>query len=180
MTGRESIGRTILVIEDQPYLWATLRQRIPTATAYTRSAAPDEVRAVWRSCRPWPWVVVATTRAAPDGLVELLDGLPVPVHWLGQPPPELLGRAASHDDWLHLVAELERLNDLTANGPGRVQLLRNRGVIAPDGRLVLDAPLVEGLLAAPAGLPLPVDAEALRAELEANHLPPVAPGVTAP
>jgi len=160
--GRESIGRTILVVEDQPYLWAVLRARVERATAYVRSVTPDELPDGWRGCRPWPWLVVGATKTVPDPLPALLDGRPIAVHWLGEPPPALGRRAVAHADWSTLVAELGRLNDLTTRGVGGVRLMRNRGVRAPDGRLVLGAAELEGLLAAPGGLPLPHDGQGER------------------
>jgi hypothetical protein len=170
--GRESIGRTILVIEEQPYLWAALRQRVDPGMAYVRSAAPDELARVWRSCQPWPWLVVGATPALPDGVVELIGAHPIPLHWVGEPPPGLPGRPVLHRDWTELVAALERLRALAEDGVNGVRLLRNRGLRAPDGRIVLDVVNVEGLLAAPAGLVLPpAGAAELEGEIGASGLP---------
>ncbi|HEY4025902.1 MAG TPA: hypothetical protein VGO86_05675 [Candidatus Dormibacteraeota bacterium] len=167
--GRESIGRTILVVEEQPYLWAALRQRVDPALAYVRSAAPGEVARVWRRCRPWPWLLAGATPVLPPELTELIGAHPIPVHWVGQPPAGLPGSPAVHRDWTELVAALERLGGLDLNG---VRLLRNRGLHAPDGRIVLDVVNLEGLLAAPAGLVLNGGAgEAIAAEIDASRLP---------
>src|SRR2546423_14943084 len=84
---RESIGRTILVIEEQPYLWAALRQRVDPALAYVRSAAPGEVARVWRTCQPWPWLVAGATAALPPDLAELAGAHPLPLPWVRSPPP---------------------------------------------------------------------------------------------
>jgi hypothetical protein len=175
--GRESIGRTIVVLEDQPYLWAALRQRVEPGIAYVRSAAPAEVVRVWRGCRPWPWLVVGTTPELPPGVGELLDAHPIPVHWVGEAPADLPGRPVVHRDWTELVRALEELRALSEQGLNGVRLLRNRGLLAPDGRIVLDVAHVESLLAAPAGLRLPAAGAAertavvLEGELGASGLP---------
>jgi hypothetical protein len=167
--GRGSIGRTILVLEEQPYLWAALRQRVDPALAYVRSATPGEVARVWRTCRPWPWLLAGATRALPPDLAGLAGDHPIPVHWVGEPPAGVPGPPVVHRDWTALVAALERLGGLELNG---VRLLRNRGLQAPDGRLVLDVVNLEGLLAAPAGLALNgASAEALAAEIASSRLP---------
>jgi hypothetical protein len=176
VAGRESIGRTILVIEEQPYLWAALRQRMDPGMAYVRSATPDEVPRVWRTCQPWPWLLAGATAEAP-GLAELIGSRPIPVHWVGQPPSGLPGRPVVHPDWTELVGALERLRALSAQGVNGVRLLRNRGLQTPDGRIVLDVFNVEGLLASPGGLALPANGsaeqavEALRAEIATHRLP---------
>jgi hypothetical protein len=170
--GRESIGRTILVIEEQPYLWAALRQRVDPGMAYVRSAAPDEVVRVSRSCRPWPWLVVGAAPVLPDSVAELIGAHPIPLHWVGEAPCGLPGRPVLHRDWTDLVAALDRLRALADDGVNGVRLLRNRGVRAPDGRIVLDVVSVEGMLAAPAGLVLSADgASRLEGEIRASGLP---------
>jgi hypothetical protein len=155
------------VVEERPYLWAALRQRLEPSTAYVLGASPLEVSAVWAVCDPWPWIVVGTTAAPVPGLAERLRGRPIPVHWLGAPPPGLPRSGSVHGDWLRLVDELAALGGRSVNG---VRLLRNRGLRTADGRVVPDAANVEGLFAAPEGLPA-VDETAIRAELAANHLP---------
>ena len=174
---REHLGRTIVVLDDQPYLWAALRQRLDPAVAYVRSATAAELAEVWRACRPWPWVLVGTSPAAPAGLPDLLDGLPVVVHWVGRPPADLPAAPAVHPDWTALAAGLERLQELVRRGRNGVRLLRNRGLQAPDGRIVLDVAHLEGLMAAPEGLALRDDGAAdrlaarLRSEIDHNRLP---------
>jgi hypothetical protein len=160
-------GRAIVVLEERPFLWAALRQRVEPAVAYVLSATPDEIRAVWDDCDPWPWVLAGTTRELPDGLGQLLAGAPVAVHWLGQPPAALPPGSAVHDDWLALAEDLAVLGDRAVNG---VRLLRNRGLRTADGRTVLDVAHVEGLMGAPAGLAA-VDEHAVAAELTRGRLP---------
>lgn len=173
--GRESIGRTILVIEEQPYLWAMLRQRIDPGLAYVRSAAPHEVTGVWRSCQPWPWLVVGATPDLPPGVAELIGSHPIPVHWVGEVPAGIPGQPCVYRDWMELVGALDNLRELAEQGRNGVRLLRNRGLRAPDGRIVLEAVNLEGLLAAPAGLLLPANAGSIAAALEgelcASRLP---------
>lgn len=172
--GRESIGRTILVVEDHPYLWAALRQRVDPALAYVRSATPGEVATVWRTCRPWPWMLVGTVPVLPPRLVELIGSHPIPVHWVGPAPGGLPGRPAAHAGWMELVEALERLRSLADNGVAGVRLLRNRGLQAPDGRIVQEVFNLEGLLAAPTGLALTPSVEvaaALQREIDASGLP---------
>lgn len=171
------MGRTILVVEEHPYLWAVLQGRIQPGTAYVRSATPEELPATWQSCRPWPWLVVGAMRTVPDGLVKLVGARPIAVHWLGEPPAALASRAIGHPSWMALAAELERLNDLAEQGLHGVRLMRNRGLMSPDGQVILDVAEVEGLLAAPDGLPVPADSDgdrvlsALRDEIDAHRLP---------
>jgi len=174
---RESIGRTIVVLEDQPYLWAALRQRLDPAVAYVRSATAEELTEVWRACRPWPWIVVGASSTLPPELPDLLDGLPIAVHWVGQPPAGLPVAPSVHPDWVALAATLQRLQGLISQGPNGVRLLRNRGIQAPDGRPVLGVAHLEGLMAALDGLALGDGRAAdrlaarLRAEIDGNRLP---------
>jgi len=115
---------------------------------------------------------VGATRDLPPGLVELLDGRPIAIHWVGQPPAGLPGLQRQHADWTELVGALEGLGGLTGHGVGGVRLLRNRGLQLPDGRIVLDAVHVEGLLAAPDGLALaPASADAVQREIAAAAVP---------
>jgi hypothetical protein len=166
---RQDIGRTILVIEDQPYLWAALAARIDRATAYVRSSTPSQLHAVWGGCSPWPWLVVGATPALPEGLPELLDRRPIPVFWSAPPPAGLPGQPAVFEDWRALVEALERLGEVSLNG---VRLLRNRGLLTPQGEVATGLPEVEGLLAAPnGGLQARVDLARVRHQLEAKRLP---------
>jgi hypothetical protein len=140
--------------------------------AYVRSAAPDEVARVWRSCQPWPWLVVGATPDLPPGVAELIGAHPIPLHWVGRAPSGLPGLPVLHLDWTELVAALDRLRALSEGGVNGVRLLRNRGLRAPDGRIVLDAVNVEGLLAAPGGLVVPpAGAAELEGEIGASGLP---------
>jgi hypothetical protein len=165
---RQDIGRTILVIEEQPYLWAALSARIDRGTAYVRSSTPAQLRGVWVGCSPWPWLVVGATRALPEALPDLLGLLPIPVYWSGPAPAGLPGRPTAFADWQALVAALENLRDLSLNG---VRLLRNRGLVTPEGEFATDVPEIEGLLAAPGGLVAGLDIERLRRQLEIHRLP---------
>lgn len=160
------------MVEEQPYLWAALRERVEPALAYVRGAGPDDLPRVWATCEPWPWLVAGATPHLPAGLVDLLDGHPIAVHWVEPAPPDLPDGVVRHGDWVGLLGAIDALAGLSARGVGGVRLLRNRGVQAPDGRIVLDVPAVEGLLAAPDGLRLPNGAaERVAAEIAANHLP---------
>jgi hypothetical protein len=159
---RESVGRTILVIEEQPYLWAVLRGRVQPGTAYVRSVSPSELVSAWATCQPWPWLLVGATPGPPDRLAALLEARPIAVHWLGG-TRTLTGRVVVHDDWGSLAAELEGLNELTSVGLGGVRLMRNRGLLLPSGRVVGNVVNVEGLLSARTGL-------ALASNLEADRL----------
>ena len=166
---RQDIGRTILVIDDRPYLWAALSARIDRGTGYVRSATPSQLRTVWDSCRPWPWLVVGATQRLPDGLADLLDGNPIPVYWCGRLPAGIPGRPAVFDDWQGLVDALGRLCEVSFNG---VRLLRNRGLTGPEGEAVTGLPEVEGLLAAPElRLAASVEVDRVRRELEDRRLP---------
>jgi hypothetical protein len=145
---------------------------VDPALAYVRSAAPAELARVWETCRPWPWLLIGATPGLPAGLPGLLAPRPIPVHWVGQAPHGLPAHTAVHRDWTELVAALERLAQLVEHGVGGVRLLRNRGLRAPDGRVVLDVANLEGMLAATGGLALPADcAHAIQCEIEASGLP---------
>jgi hypothetical protein len=166
---RQDIGRTILVIEDQPYLWAMLAARVDRATAYARSSTPAQLHTVWGGCSPWPWLVVGATRALPEGLPGLLGRRPIPVFWSGPAPAGLPGQPAVLEDWQARVETLERLRDVSLNG---VRLLRNRGLLTPQGEVATGLPEVEGLLAAPnGGLRARLDLARVRHQLEAKGLP---------
>lgn len=164
---RPLLGRTIVVVEERPYLWAALRERVEPATAYVLGASPEEVGAVWAMCDPWPWIVVGTTAAPPPGLAERLRGRPIPVHWLGPPPPGLPRSCSVHGDWLLLAEELVALGSRSLSG---VRLFRNRGLRAADGQTLLASVHLEGLFAAAAGL-TGLEEAAVRAELAAGRLP---------
>jgi hypothetical protein len=166
---RRDIGRTILVIEEQPYLWAALAARIDRGTAYVRSATPTQLPAVWAGCSPWPWLVVGGMPSLPEALPELLGDLPIPVYWFGPAPAGLPGRPAVFADWQALADALQALGSLSVNG---VRLLRNRGLVTPAGDLATDVPEIEGLLAAPSGgLVAGLDVERVRRQLEIHRLP---------
>jgi hypothetical protein len=91
---------------------------------------------------------------------------------VGRAPSGLPGLPVLHLDWTELVAALDRLRALSEGGVNGVRLLRNRGLRAPDGRIVLDAVNVEGLLAAPGGLVVPpAGAAELEGEIGASGLP---------
>jgi len=166
---RQDVGRTILVVEEQPYLWAALAARIDRGTAYVRSSTPTELRSVWAGCRPWPWLVVGATSTLPPALPELLGERPIPVYWCGVAPDGLPGRPQIFEDWQALVAALARLRELSVNG---VRLLRNRGLVTPGGGLVTGLPEVEGLLAAPdRALVAGLDVARIRRQLEINRIP---------
>lgn len=146
------------------------------ALAHVRGSTPEEVASVWRACQPWPWLLAGTTPDVPAGLPELIGSLPVPIHWIGQPPAGLPARPVVHRDWTELVAELDQLHALLEHGVAGVRLLRNRGIRAPDGRIVLDVAHLEGLLAAPGGLCLAPNGAAgpepaIEREIRAGGLP---------
>ncbi|MBO0681726.1 MAG: hypothetical protein J2P45_01110 [Candidatus Dormibacteraeota bacterium] len=166
---RQDVGRTILVIDDRPYLWAALSARIDRGTGYVRSATPSQLSSVWGGCRPWPWLVVGATERLPEGLSGLLDGNPIPVYWCGPVPAGIPGRPAVFDDWQGLVDALGRLCEVSFNG---VRLLRNRGLMGPEGEAVTGLPEVEGLLAAPdLRLAATVEVARIRRELQDHRLP---------
>ena len=166
---RQDVGRTILVIEEQPYLWAALAARIDRGTAYVRSSTPTELRGVWAGCSPWPWLVVGATPSLPPGLSELLGDRPIPVYWCGAAPAGLPGRPLLFEDWQPLVDALAGLRELSVNG---VRLLRNRGLVTPGGEFATGLPEVEGLLAAPnRGLVAGVDVDRIRRQLEIHRVP---------
>jgi hypothetical protein len=148
---RRDITRTLLVVAEQPQLWAAIRDRLDGELALVRHARPEQLDEVWRRADPWPWLVVGAARQVPEDLASLLVGKPIPVLWLGWPDGPLPPLAAVLQTWRELSGELDRLDSASAFGlafaPRRGLRDGARGYIGP-------APELEGLLAAhPRALP---------------------------
>ncbi len=147
---RRDISRTLVVVAEQPQLWAAVRDRLDPALALVRNSRPAQLDEVWARADPWPWLVVGAAREVPQGLLDLVAGLPVPVLWLRRPEGTLPRCAAVHPSWNRLAGELDALSTVPVFG---LRFAPRRGVRTNRGRVV-QAPELEGLMAAhPRGLP---------------------------
>ena len=148
---RRDITRTVLVVAEQPQLWAAIRDRLNGELALVRHARPDTVAEVWARADPWPWLVVGAAPAMPERLPGLLTGKPIPVLWLGRPAGPLPPMTVVHPAWRDLAGELDRLGSASAFC---LALAPRRGLLGGPAGYVGQAPELEGLLAAhPRGLP---------------------------
>jgi len=146
---RRDISRTLLVIAEQPQLWAAIRDRLDPALALVRHARPAQLSEVWRRADPWPWLVVGAAGEVPEALGELVAGRPIPVLWLRQPGGALPAGVVVHPSWAGLSADLDRLG-ATVFG---MRFAPRRGVRTEGGCTIDGAPELEGLMAAhPRGL----------------------------
>jgi hypothetical protein len=147
---RRDISRTLVVIAEQPQLWAAIRDRLDPSLALVRNARPSQLADVWARADPWPWLVVGAAREVPDDLTELVADRPIPVLWLREPEGALPPCSFVHPSWNRLAGELDALSSTPVFG---LRFAPRRGVRS-DGRPVVQAPELEGLMAAhPRGLP---------------------------
>lgn len=138
------------MIAEQPQLWAAIRDRLDPSLALVRNARPSQLAEVWARADPWPWLVVGAAREVPEELDELVADRPIPVLWLRQPHGALPASSVVHPSWNRLAGELDALSSTPVFG---LRFAPRRGV-RTDGRPVVQAPELEGLMAAhPRGLP---------------------------
>jgi hypothetical protein len=148
---RRDISRTLVVVAEQPQLWAAIRDRLDPSLALVRNARPARLPEVWSRADPWPWLVVGAAREVPERLCALVADHPIPVLWLHQPEGVLPPGSVVHPSWNRLAGELDALSTAPVFG---LRFAARRGVRA-DGGPVLQAPELEGLMAAhPRGLPV--------------------------
>src|SRR5438477_11649777 len=79
---RRDISRTLVVVAEQPQLWAAIRDRLDPSLALVRNARPAQLEDVWSRADPWPWLIVGAAREVPEQLAGLLADRPIPVLWL--------------------------------------------------------------------------------------------------
>lgn len=166
---RRDISRTLLVIAEQPQLWAAIRDRLDPSLALVRSARPAQLLDVWSRADPWPWLVVGAAPEVPEPLPGLVAGKPIPVHWFRRPSGLLPPGSVVHDSWASLAG---RLDALTSSPVCGLRYAPRRGVRAGLRDHVGDAPEIEGLMAAhPLGLPAFDHLRHARRTIERHGLP---------
>ncbi len=122
-----------------------------------RWSRPAESETMVRSCVPWPWGVAGVGLEPPGSAFERLAGKPILWFWLGARPAGEPHQPRVHQSWRDLVADVA---GCIGRGIGGVSLAPNRGLVGPDGRLVL-SPELEGLLSS-SPIPLPASTESTR------------------
>lgn len=166
---RRDISRTLLVIAEQPQLWATVRDRLDPRLALVRNARPAQLADVWSRADPWPWLVVGAAREVPAELVELVAGKPIPVRWYRRPEGPLPSGTVVHESWSDLAAELDGLAAASVFG---LRFAPRRGVWTWAERQLDRVPELEGLMAAhPLGLPPFQGVARARRAIERHRLP---------
>ena len=92
-----------------------------------------------------------------------------PANGSGNAEPALVDLDVATRRLMVALEALESLGGLSMNG---VRLLRNRGLVTPDGAFATDVAEIEGLLAAPTGgLVAGFDLARVRRQLEVHRLP---------
>jgi hypothetical protein len=168
-TVRRDISRTLLVVAEQPQLWAAIRDRLDPALALVRSTRPSGLAEVWARADPWPWLVVGATREVPEALPSLVAGRPIPVLWLRRPAGTLPPASAVHATWSGLAARLDGLAGACVFG---LRFAPRRGIRTEDRHHIAQAPELEGLMAAhPGALPLFEDVRRARRTIARHSLP---------
>jgi hypothetical protein len=159
----------MMVIAEQPQLWAAIRDRVDPELALVRSARPASLAEVWDRADPWPWLVVGASEAVPERLPALVAGRPIPVLWLRQPAGELPAGSQVHPTWASLAARLDALAGARVFGLG---FAPRRGIRVRAGDRIARAPELEGLLAAhPFALPRFEHVRRVRQAIERYDLP---------
>lgn len=147
---RRDVVRTLLVVAEQPYLWAAVRDLVPPELALVRHARPADLASAWQQADPWPWLVVGGAGEVPIDLKELAKELPVPVWWLAEPRGELPPGSVVVSGWSGLEARLQELSQPVLG----LEYAPLRGLRTPAGYLMRGTADVEGLMAAyPRALP---------------------------
>jgi hypothetical protein len=165
---RRDISRTLVVVAEQPQLWAAIRDRLDPSLALVRNARPTQLEEVWSRADPWPWLVVGAATEVPEKLCALVAGRPIPVLWLRRPEGPLPACAVVHPSWNRLAGELDALSTTPVFG---LRFAPRRGVRA-NGGPVVQAPELEGLMAAhPRGLPPFGGVQRVQRTIERHALP---------
>lgn len=165
---RRDISRTLIVVAEQPQLWAAIRDRLNPSLALVRNARPAQLAEVWSRADPWPWLVVGAAREVPEGLRALVADHPIPVLWLHQPRGVLPPGSVVQPSWNRLAGELDALSTAPVFG---LRFAPRRGVRI-NGGPVVQAPELEALMAAhPRGLPVFEGVQRAQRMLERHALP---------
>ncbi len=147
---RREVVRTLLVVAERPYLWAAVRELVGPELARVRQTRPTDLAAAWHQADPWPWLVVGGAAHVPADLTELVQELPVPVWWLGEPQGELPPGTLQFSAWAQLETRLRALSGPVLG----LQFAPLRGLKTPAGYLTRGTADLEGLMAAyPRALP---------------------------
>ncbi|HYW23060.1 MAG TPA: hypothetical protein VE953_02785 [Terriglobales bacterium] len=165
---RRDISRTLVVVAEQPQLWAAIRDRLDPSLALVRNARPSQLEEVWSRADPWPWLVVGAAREVPEMLAPLVADRPIPVFWLRRPEGPLPSSAVVHPSWNRLAGDLDALSTTPVYG---LSFAPRRGILS-NGGAVVQAPELEGLMAAhPRGLPPFGGVQRVRRTIERHALP---------
>ena len=113
---RRDRTRTVLVLAEDPALWARLRSDLPERLVFVRPCSAEQVGVVLQEIDPWPWLVVGHGLSFPRQLQEMARRRPIPVLWWGDRFPDLPGHARCFSDWRRLLAKDGLIDSLTARG----------------------------------------------------------------
>jgi hypothetical protein len=148
---RRDRTRTVLVLAEDPALWARLRSDLPERLVFVRSCSAEQVEAVLQEIDPWPWLVVGHGMSFPQPLKELAQRRPIPVLWWGDPFPDLPGHARCFTDWRRLLEASRALLEPTLPG---FRFLPVRGLETTFSPQLLSAELEALAAVYPSGLPM--------------------------
>ena len=139
--GRDA-RRTLLVLGDQPDLFAALRPLLDSEMLHVRWSGQGDRQDTLRACAPWPWGIAGSGPELPGEAFSRLSGKPILWFWLGECPTAATAHARIHQQWREMVTDVRVCLSRSVGG---IRLAPNRGLLAPPGKLVLSAEL-EGLL----------------------------------
>ena len=139
--GRDA-RRTLLVVGDEADLFAALRPLLDSEMLQLRWSRPEDSQDALRECAPWPWGIAGAGAGLPGDALGRLIGKPILWFWLGHCPTAAPAHARVHQQWREMVEDVRGCVSRSVDG---ITLAPNRGLLAPDGKLVLSAEL-EGLV----------------------------------
>jgi hypothetical protein len=148
---RRDRTRTVLVLADDPALWARLRSDLPERLVFVRPCSADQVETVLDEIDPWPWLVVGHGNSFPKRLNELARRRPIPVLWWGDRFSALPGHARCFKDWRRLLEASRGLLEPTLPG---FRFLPVRGLETTFSPHLLSAELEALAAVYPSGLPM--------------------------
>ncbi len=147
------LGRSVLVIAEDPELAVALRDRLDRAYVTVLDIRPSEADEAIRDRHACPWMVVGTVRQITDEALRALARRPVLLLWLGTAPAQLPRHARSLLRYSEVAAALE---EAIAADVGGMRLAPGCGLQMPDGCHAAD----DALEVLVGGHPHPVYAEA--------------------
>ena len=148
---RRDRTRTVLVLAEDPALWARLRSDLPERLVFVRPCSAEQVEVVLQDIDPWPWLVVGHGLSFPRQLQEMARRRPIPVLWWGDRFPDLPGHARCFSDWRRLLEASRALLEPTLPG---FRFLPVRGLETAFSPQLLSAELEALAAVYPSGLPM--------------------------